>query len=161
MTKFNRLQTLLILSVPLIIMSLIIKPDTNQVIQVLATEFTLALIAIWYLNILKSIKKEIGISRNSELTIKFWLILIFLISPTSILIPSETLIEHFNIFLLINLTGALLGLVSLYLLALNFGKVLITWNKPDYILSIMIRLAVYPFSIWKYHEIIRKNTKDN
>lgn len=142
-------------------MNLSINSETNQLIQVLATKFTLMLIAAWYLNILKCIKQQIGVSKNTELFIKVWLIFVFLIAPISIIIPSEIRNDYFNIISLISLTGALLGLVSLYLLALNFGKVLITWNKPDYLLSLIIRLAVYPLSIWKYHEIIRENTNDN
>ena len=142
-------------------MNLSINSGTNQIIQVLAAEFTLILIAAWYLNILKCIKEQIGVSKNTELLIKVWLIFIFLIAPISIIVPSEIQNEYFNIISLISLTGALLGLVSLYTLALNFGKVLIIWNKPDNLLSIIIRLAVYPLSIWKYHEIIRENTNDN
>lgn len=126
MRKFNRLQTVLILSAPPLIMNLSINSETNQLIQVLAAEFTLMLIVAWYLNILKCIKQQIGVSKNTELFIKAWLIFVFLIAPISIIIPSEIQNEYFNIISLISLTGALLGLVSLYLLAVNFGKVLIT-----------------------------------
>ena len=155
MIQLNKTRTLVLVFVlPTVLRLLTISLD-NLIVDLIVTAMTYGLISLWLYGILKVTKEKVGIEKNEELTIMSFLTILVIYPILSIFLFGDPLTGIPTGMIIGNLTFASLGLISIYLLTVNFGKFLRTKEIQDDVLTIFICLAVYPIGIWKYQDTLK------
>jgi hypothetical protein len=152
MVQLSKGQALVLVFVLPTIARLVAPTQDNLAANLIVTTISNGLLGLWLYTILSLTKSKVGIPRNEELAVKYFLVLlcIYPVLSFSLFANLSTMISAG-----LDLAYISYGLISLYLLSLNFSKLLRAKEILDDQLTIFICLGVYPIGIWRYQDCLK------